>query len=292
MNKNHYKYLKYKKAYDNLLNKVDQMNGGDPCLILTTYSEDIARESFDDLLKSRTISVIIDKRGLNINDFKFEFTKGPTNNRIIIDPNNDNLSYADCNQIRSEYERIMATKVIHPAVSIMNNITTDDKGVEHFNPLNVDQIIAFVNDSKPHLDMQKTIFHLLVRKGFINTLKLLYKKFSDADKLREFYNLFTQTDIEGRTVFMIATHAITNPDETYIFVLYIFRTFDPSLLTVVDRYNRNALDWYFRRGINSPNILSNLLINGLRPSHPESEKAFNDKMYEIALGCLRSHKVV
>jgi hypothetical protein len=150
---------------------------------------------------------------------------------------------------------------------------------------NQDKIINFIKEKYPdkdeaykfikcHInryDMNKNIIFYAVRLGKVDLLEWI-KTYIEEENFRK---LMETRDIEGRTPFMISTHAYENPEYTFFMIKHftpdnIIYAYDNGNLRSEEKYSMkklNALGWYNLRKIN------NVLI------HSELERIFGDKEF-------------
>lgn len=276
------KYLKYKNKYQQLKLQMNIIKyGGSQKNIFkaTDVSSNffIRLDSFEiDCIDNDLyckINKLISKSDINFDPKKLFFVKNTDGNEIIgvvgFDDNRGfkkftssemNLIQAKINSLTTEYlsktainKNLMDTllksidDINNPEIIInyiIENFKTPDEAYNF--------LVSFVNNNDPPAN--KTIMYYAVRKGNINLLHFILDYVGEDN----FIKLMELKDAEGRTLFMISTHALANQNQ--IFDLVSNYTPD-DFIYCHDINGRTALDWYHLREINNPYILKKLQKN-------------------------------
>ena len=261
------KINKYLAKYNNLYRKhnlrcqnISNMDGG-----VNTISLRMSDEQFD-LLQERILNINTIQRIIaSSNPIKQIIRSGK--GTITIEFGSD-ISEANITTIKSSVARLITetsddpeTKKRLEMLKIYNDLDSEDESrvigfIESLRPFDLH---SYITESKKYNPMQKPLLYILVRRGHINALRLLKAKL-DSIKRGLFSSILRMTDIEQRTMFMIATHAITNQVETMEFIT---ENTPEDIIASVDINRRNAYDWYVLRNINNPRILEILRSKGL-----------------------------
>jgi hypothetical protein len=215
-----------------------------------------------------------DMSALNINVKDLNFIQ---ENDIVIGI----IGYESGNRkIFSPNERNYIQQSLNEFIEKNNYTTTEFREREFMKGLfnvekNGPEIIRFIQEKYPDKDtaykfiknfinpddMNKNIIFYAVRRGIIELLLFILDHIGEAN----FSKLMDTRDIEGRTPFMISTHAVNNKEKTFSLIkhftsLETLRAYDNGS-NKSDKYDLkklNALGWYKVRNENNSNIFKEL----------------------------------
>jgi hypothetical protein len=232
------KYLKYKKKYCNLKELTNQLGG----LIkkynlpkpISSNEEKYIREFIRDQYKTLALNPeLIDSQVFFFKD-KYD--------------NITHIQMQDDGEHRLIFKGLLE-KFVPPSTEVTpekifeygweNTRSSNQKFIDYFESKNSMDLIDFLAKEKSK-DMNKSLVHILVRKG--NMHLLLYIRGSVGPEL--FSDLMSIVDTEGRTPFMIATHAVENEEDTF---RIISDHTDNKQKLKEDINGRTALDWLILR---------------------------------------------
>ncbi len=262
----YYKYLKYKTAYDKLLSQLKNLDGG---VIRFTIETNISYftliQLIPRLLKTDKITELINS-GIRIDDRNLLCVNKPPSSSISFKFDTDYINEQDYDIIKNEILLYLEkyTEYNNLIINKVSNSINENAAIDYFSEKSTDEIARLILESQKYLDKEKTILHILVRKGFIQTLEFLRGKFDTDNKLDQFRNFFDITDDEGRTIFMIATHPISNHELIFNFARDNTKE---QILYLNDKNGRNASDWFILRNQNNSYVCNELQRINLIPNH-------------------------
>ena len=161
-------------------------------------------------------------------------------------------------------------KLMKELFNVVNNEDKIIKFIEEKYP-DRDEAYNFIKSYINHSDMNKNIIFYAVRYGKINLLEWIFNYVGTEN----FIKLLETIDTEGRTPFMISTHAMENPEITFSIIryytpdktLYAYDNGNPRSDEKYSMKKLNALGWYNLRKINIESI------------HLELVKIFGDREF-------------
>ncbi len=257
------KYLKYKEKYLKLQSKHKNLLGGNFNII--DYVEKmggiIRINSFNNI--DEVINAFEANYNPALSNIRFEeliFVR--ENDNIVGIKINRNLSQSAINYIRNTINDI-SRNFITPEASeeimmkeFFKDVNENPEKVKNYirrKYPNRDEAFEFIKNytNKNDTPSNKNLMYYAVRTGNLNLLYFVLDYLGE-DRFRE---LMTVRDEEGRTLFMIATHATENIEGVFNLILHHTPV---DYIFIRDVNKRNALDWFEYRGMENENVKKKL----------------------------------
>ncbi len=262
---NYYKkYLKYKEKYLKLLSKNKNLLGGNFNIIdyVQNMSGIIEINNFNNIDEViNTFRDIYDPTKTNIRFEELIFVRNNNNNVVGIKINRP-LTPSEINYIRNTINDI-SINFITPEASeeimmkeFFKDVNENPEKVKNYirrKYPNRDKAFEFIKNytNKNDTPSNKNLMYYAVRTGNLNLLYFVLDYLGE-DRFRE---LMTVRDEEGRTLFMIATHAAENIEGVFNLILHHTPV---DYIFIRDVNKRNALDWFEYRGMENENVKKKL----------------------------------